>query len=231
MTFCLPFHILFKYMKTTIIFDLDGLLIDSEIISYHLYQDLLEKYGYTFTVEEYAHNYSGKTGVGNMETLIRIYHLPITVDEGRAFTKAREKVYFENGVDLKQGARKLLEYLKSNQYKVILATSSTRDRALGVLDQNGVGQYFDGMVFGPEVERGKPYPDIFLKACEKAGEVLEHCLVLEDSEAGIQAAHSAGIDVICIPDMKLPEMKFRNMAAEILDSLEEVIPWLEGKKG
>ncbi len=217
-------------MKTTVIFDLDGLLIDSEVISYRLYQDLLNKYGHSFSVEEYAQDYSGKTGVGNMETLIRRYNLPITMEEGLAFAEAREKEYFEKGVDLKPGGGKLLEYLKENSYKVILATSSTRDRALGVLTRNGIRDFFQDMVFGTEVKRGKPNPDIFLKACEKAGEIPENCLVLEDSEAGIQAAHSAKIDVICIPDMKMPGEEFRNMAAKILDSLEDVIPWLERGK-
>ena len=217
-------------MKTTVIFDLDGLLINSEIISYRLYQDLLETYGHSFTVEEYARNYSGKTGVGNLNMLIRTYHLPITVDEGREFTKTREKMYFEEGVDLKPGAKELLQYLKENQYKIILATSSTKGRAIGVLTQNGIEGYFDEMVFGTEVEHSKPYPDIFLKACEKAGEVPGRCLVLEDSEAGIQAAYSGGIDVICIPDMKVPGEEFQAMTADILDSLEKVIPWLEDGK-
>ena len=92
--------------------------------------------------------------------MIRIYDLPITLEEGLDFAE--------------------------KSYKIILATSSTRDRALGVLDQNGIRAYFDEMVFGTEVKRGKPNPDIFLKACEKAGEIPENCLVLEDSEAGVQ---------------------------------------------
>ncbi len=216
-------------MKTTVIFDLDGLLIDSEIISYRLYQDLLNEHGHSFTVEEYARNYSGKTGVGNMENLIRIYNLPVTMEEGLDFAEKREKMYFEKGVDLKPGAVKLLQYLKDRSYKIILATSSTRDRALGVLDQHGIRSYFDEMVFGTEVKRGKPNPDIFLKACEKAGEIPEHCLVLEDSEAGVQAGHAAGIDVICVPDMKMPGEEFRKMAAYIPDSLEQVTSWLENR--
>ena len=83
------------------------------------------------------------------------------------------------------------------------------------------------MVFGTEVKRGKPHPDIFLKACEYAKEPPENCLVLEDSEAGVQAAYAAGIDVICIPDMKTPGEKFRKMAAAELSSLNDVIGWLE----
>ena len=121
-----------------------------------------------------------------METMIRIYDLPITLEEGLDFAEKREAMYFEKGVDLKPGAGRLLQYLKDKSYKIILATSSTRDRALGVLDQNGIRAHFDEMVFGTEVKRGKPNPDIFLKACENAGEIQENCLVLEDSEAGVQ---------------------------------------------
>lgn len=214
-------------MKTTVIFDLDGLLIDSEIISYQLYRDLTEKYGRYITIEEYAHNYSGKTGSSNMQTLIDAYRLPITPEEGFAFASAREQEYLQNGVALKPGARELLSYLKDRRYKIVLASSSTRTRAIDILTQNKIDRYFDDMVFGTEIKRGKPYPDIFLKACEKAEEIPENCLVLEDSEAGIQAAYSAGIDVICIPDMKVPDSAFHQMMTAELSSLKDVISWLD----
>ena len=162
-----------------------------------------------------------------MQRMIEGYHLPITVEEGLAFVAEKEKEYFEKGVDLKQGAKELLSYLKRKQYKIMLASSSTKERALGVLRQNGIETFFDNMVFGAEVKRGKPYPDIFIKACEYAGELPENCLVLEDSEAGIQAAHAAGIDVICIPDMKEPEEEFHKLTVTQLSSLEDVISWLE----
>lgn len=215
-------------MKNTVIFDLDGLLIDSEVISYQVCRSLVEEYGQQFPLEEYIHGYSGKTGKANMQALIRTYHLPISPEEGAAFANQKEQEYFREGVALKPGARELLAYLEQKQYKIMLATSSTKDRAIGALAQNGIGAYFDGMVFGEEVKQGKPFPDIFQKAAEIAGEPPERCLVLEDSEAGIQAAHSAGIDVICIPDMKPPQEASRELAVAQLASLEEVIPWLEG---
>ncbi len=214
-------------MKKAVIFDLDGLLIDSEIISYQLYKDLTGRYGHSFSLEEYARNYSGKTGLGNMETIIRSYDLPISIEEGLAFVGEKEKEYVKKGVALKTGAEKLLAYLKDRRCRIVLATSSTRNRALEILGQHGLEHYFDDMVFGTEVKNGKPHPDIFLKACEKAKEPAQSCLVLEDSEAGIQAAHSAGIDVICIPDMKVPGEPFSAMTAAVLPSLLEVIPWLE----
>lgn len=83
------------------------------------------------------------------------------------------------------------------------------------------------MVFGEEVKRGKPFPDIYVKACEYAGEPPQNCLVLEDSEAGIQAAYSAGIEVICIPDMKASGEEFCRKTTVQFSSLGDVIPWLD----
>lgn len=214
-------------MKKAVIFDLDGLLIDSEIISYQLYCDLLGTYGYSISIEEYARTLSGKTEVVNMKNVISTYRLPFTLEEGLILVESMEKKYLKKGVALKPGAKALLQYLKEHQIKILLASSSLKERAAGILKENKVDDYFDDMVFGPEVERGKPFPDIFLKACEKSGENADDCLVLEDSEAGIQAAYCAGIDVICIPDMKQPGDEFKRMALCILPSLEDVIGYLD----
>ena len=137
-----------------------------------------------------------------------------------------ENRFIAQGVDLKYGAKELLSYLKDNNFKIAIASSSTRDRALTILKQHNIVEYFDDFVFGNEVEKGKPNPDIFLKACDKLSEKPEKCLVLEDSEAGIQSAYSANIPVICIPDMKVPNDSYLNMTKEVLSSLEEVISYL-----
>ena len=121
----------------------------------------------------------------------------------------------------------MLAYLKERDYQILLASSSTRERAVDILRKNGIDSFFHHMVFGTDIKRGKPFPDIFIKAWEYTQKPRENCLILEDSEAGIQAASLAGIDVICIPDMKVPDEKYRKMAAAQLASLEEVIPWLE----
>lgn len=206
-----------------VIFDLDGLLVETEIISYQIYKLMLEPFGYSFTKEEYAQGYSGKTGIENMNNIISKYHLPYSLEEGLKIEEDIENQLLANGVMLKRGAKELLAYLKENHYKIGLATSSTKDRALLILHQHNIENYFDAFTFGFEVEKGKPNPDIFLKAAEKLNEVSQNCLVLEDSEAGIQASYSAKIPVICIPDMKYPAEEFLDKTYCVLSSLDKVI--------
>ena len=110
-------------MKKAVIFDLDGLLIDSEVISHRLYDELLHRYGKSVTVAEYARDYSGKTGVANMTNVIARYNLPITVEEGLTWEVAREKELLQD-VQLKPGAAALLSWLKTEGVAVVLATSS-----------------------------------------------------------------------------------------------------------
>lgn len=213
-------------MIKAVIFDLDGLLIDSEIVSYKIYKEILNQFGHRFSIEEYAQNFSGKTEVKNVTNLIDTYNLPWTVEVGLDNVLKVEDKFINEGIDLKTGVKKLLTYLKDNNLKIAIASSSTRDRALTILRQHNIVEYFDEFVFGNDIEKGKPNPDIFLKACDKISVNPEECLVLEDSESGIQVAYSANIPVICIPDMKVPNQYYLNMTKAVLSSLEEVIYYL-----
>lgn len=214
-------------MIKAIIFDFDGLLADTEIVSYKIYKELLQQFGYTYTEEEYAQKFSGKTEVKNVENLIETYHLPWTLENGLKNVLEVETRLLSQGVDLKHGVKELLHFLKENEYKIGLATSSTKDRALNILRQHGIIDYFNIFVFGNEVEKGKPNPDIFLKACEKLNENPKDCLVLEDSEAGIEASYLANIPVICIPDMKKLAMQYLDKTAAVYETLDKVIDFLQ----
>lgn len=211
----------------SIIFDLDGLLINSEVVSYSIYQELLASHGHEFPLENYAQNYSGRAGILNMKNIIAEYNLPISFEEGLAQEELSEAKHIEKGIDLTAGALDLLEYLKHNNYEISLASSSTRERAITILKQNNIFDYFSHFTFGPEIDNGKPAPDIFLIACKKTGISSEETLVLEDSEAGVQAALSANIPVICVPDMKTPSDEVLEQTEAVLSSLHEVKQWLE----
>ena len=210
-----------------IIFDFDGLLVDTEIISFKVYQKLLADYGFSFSKEEYAKHYSGKTEAANVARLIDTYHLPWTQQEGFNQVVEIEKRFIAEGVELKQGANQLLTYLKNKGLKAALATSSTKDRAMDILQKHVIHQFFDVFVFSEDVQRSKPDPEVFLKACEKLGVAHDEAIVLEDSENGILAAWQAQIPVICIPDMKKPAQSFLDKTLAAANTLEDVIDYLE----
>ena len=213
-------------MTIAVIFDLDGLLVDTELISYKIYKEILADIGCEFSLEDYAKNLSGKTIALNVKYLIDNYRIPWTPEFGFSRIVEIENGFIIQGVDLKPGARELLSFLKKNDYKIAMASSSIEERALNILRHHDLVDSFDELVFGYEVKRGKPAPDIFLRACEKLSERPQDCLVLEDSEAGIQAAFSANIPVICIPDMKVPNQRYLEMTSATLPSLDQVITYL-----
>ncbi len=214
-------------MIDTVIFDLDGLLIDSEYSFYKMDENFLRRYDKTFSLDDYVKYHCGKTVIDNISLFIKKYYLPISLDEGLKIINEDIQKDIDRGIPLKKGAKELLDYLKENRYKIVLATSSTKERALTLLEKDQVLDYFDGYVFGSDVKHGKPYPDVFLKAADIVDSDPKKCLVLEDSEAGIKAAYDAHIKVICIPDLKMPDNDHQKLLEAMLPSLDEVITYLK----
>ncbi len=214
-------------MMKAVIFDLDGLLVDTEIVSLKIYQELLSEYSIDFSKQEYAAQYSGKTEITNITNLIQTYKLPWTIDEGLSKCLEAEERLLNQGVELKKGAKELLNFLKSSSYKTAVASSSTKERAFKLLDQHHIKSLFDEFVFAEDVAHSKPHPEVFLKVCEKLKCLPEECIVLEDSENGILASKNAGIPVICIPDMKMPSSFHLEQCTAVLPSLHEVIDYLK----
>lgn len=213
-------------MIKAVIFDMDGLMIDSERVTYDGYVIECKKLGHTMTKDFY------KTLLGKpTKAIYERFHTEF--GEDFPIEEVIQKVHqymadlFENeGVPLKEGLIELLKYLKENDYKTIVATSSQRHRVDHILELSGLQKYFDDSICGDEVTKGKPDPEVFLKSCQKLGITPDEALVLEDSESGINAAYSAGIKVICIPDLKYPDHKFAIMTNKIMDNLSNVRDYL-----
>lgn len=216
-------------MIKAVLFDLDGLLLDSEIVAFKVYEELGERFHFELTLPDFMENFCGQPLRRNVAYCTERFQLPWGLEEAVEEVLRIEKKILDEGVDVMPGARELLSFLKENNYKTCVASSSARERSMRLLEQHDLVAYFDDFVFGPEVKRGKPNPDIFLKAAEKLGVAPEDCLVLEDSQAGIQAAYSAGMRVICIPDLKYPTEEYEKMATAVKESLFDVIPYLEKK--
>ena len=217
------------YMKKAVIFDMDGLMIDSERVTYNEYVKKLAQLGHHDFTEELYRNCLGKNKQGICQVFIDHYgqDFPMTEvwDDVHVWIDESLRQY----VPKKKGLVELLEYLKANNYKTIVATSSGRARVDEILKNADLTKYFDDTICGDEVTHGKPHPEIFLTACQKLDVKPEEALVLEDSEAGILAAYDGHIDVICVPDMKYPEPQFVEKVTKIVDSLDEVIDYLKAQ--
>lgn len=216
-------------MKKAVIFDMDGLMIDSERVTYNEYVKKLAELGHHDFTEELYRNCLGKNKQGICQVFIDHYGQDFPMDEVWDDVHVWIDESLRQYVPKKKGLVELLEYLKANNYKTIVATSSGRARVDEILKNADLTKYFDDTICGDEVTHGKPHPEIFLTACQKLDVKPEEALVLEDSEAGILAAYDGRIDVICVPDMKYPEPQFVEKVTKIIDSLDEVIDYLKAQ--
>ena len=214
-------------MIRALLFDMDGLMIDSERVTFEGYQHVLAKENLTMSEEKYK-TLLGKPVKAVHDLFKEDYGPQYDVDQIIKDVHAYIAKRFETeGVPLKPGLVELLKYLKENNYKTIIATSSHRNRVDLIVKQAQIDQYFDDSICGDEVTKGKPNPEVFLKACQKLQVSPQDALVLEDSESGINAAYNADIKVIGIPDMKYPEEKYVKMTYKIMDNLFQVKDFLE----
>lgn len=148
-----------------------------------------------------------------------VYHA-----KGRYMQEALEN----HGIPLKPGLLDLLAWLEAHSIPKGVASSSLRAAVLRNLKLAGLAQEcFGALVGGDEVPRGKPAPDIFLEVARRLGIAPEDCLVLEDSNTGIKAAHAAGMYPVMVPDLKPPTDEARAFAYRIVDSLTGVQAILE----
>ena len=214
-------------MIKAVIFDMDGLMIDSERVTFECYQEILKGMNLTMD-EEFYKTLLGKPLKGIYQRFYDVYGNNFPIEDVIKDVHALMAQRFETeGVPVKTGLKSLLEYLKINNYKTIVATSSNRDRVDTILAQAQITDYFDDSICGDEVTKGKPNPEVFLKSCQKLGVSVDEAIVLEDSEAGIQASYDAGIKVICIPDMKYPEKQYEEKTFKIFKDLNDVTNYLK----
>lgn len=210
-------------MAGAVIFDMDGLMFDTETLYSKAWEYAGQITGFKIT-DDLLEPMRG----ANQKACIQRFkeHFGKGFDYGyvRQFKSEYVESYLkEKGVPCKPGLFELMNYLKNNDFKIALATSTLRTEAERYLLLADVYRYFDVLVFGDMIEKGKPFPDIYLKAAEKLYEPPENCFVLEDSYNGIKAGYSAGCKVIMIPDKLEPDEYIQKMLYKRCNSLGEVI--------
>jgi len=212
---------------THCIFDMDGLLIDTEFLYTTVFNIILKPYDKEFTWLNKAET-MGFHQSQLARYMIDTFELPMQVDELVELLTAEYAQIFPT-TKLLPGAEKLLRHLKKHNVPIALATSSSAESyALKTKHLTEVFDLFHHKVLGgsdPEVKQGKPNPDIFLVAAKRFPDSPDpsKCLVFEDAPNGVQAGISAGMQTVMVPDKHLPD-KFREKANLVLDSLEDFKP-------
>lgn len=210
-----------------LIFDMDGLILDTETISNKLLIDIFSKYDINLNEEIIS-----KTIGLEKKKAIKVFeeylgdNIPIK-DIINLHKKVVNDYLEKNGVPVKLGLIELLNYLDEEKIKKVVATSSYRKVAENVLIRANVYNRFDDIICGDEIKESKPLPDIFLKALEKLNLSADEVIVLEDSRMGILAAHRAKIKSIMIPDILPADEETKKLYFKECKSLLDVIHLLK----
>jgi HAD superfamily hydrolase (TIGR01509 family) len=187
-----------------VIFDMDGLMLDTEPIYKVAWQRAAIECGHPISEELYF-DLIGRTRVAGENILRGAFGSEFSLDAFRAACQRCEAAAFAEGLPAKKpGLDDLLAFLDSRGMPKAVATSTERPQAAAQLGGLGLWDRFNVIATGDEVLNGKPAPDLFLLAARRLGIEPAQCLVLEDSEAGIVAAHRAGMQVWAVPDLKPP---------------------------
>jgi len=211
---------------THIIYDLDGLLLDTESIHAQVNKEVTSRYGKIFD-KHIKCKITGRKSIDSARKIVELLELPVTPEN---YLQQRNILTYKRFPQAKPmpGAVRLTQHLYQNKIPQAVATSSSREPFnLKTKNYQEWFQLFDYIVVGddPHIKGGKPAPDIFLIAAERLGVSTEKCLVFEDSVAGMEAALAAGMSVVVVPDPDMDKHLFHS-AHQILNSLTEFQPHL-----
>ena len=205
-----------------VIFDMDGLMVDTERIARIAWQEASRAAGYEMPDAVFS-LMIGRTKRDSGD-LMR-HHLGPGFDFERVHAATGilfEKIIERDGLPLKPGIRELLDHLRTGNIPLAVATSTRNPVATQRLESVGLLKYFTVVVTGDQVTRGKPEPDIFLEAVRRLGIDARTSYALEDSFAGVRSAHGAGLRVIMVPDLLQPTPEIATLTHAIAKSLHDV---------
>ena len=210
-----------------VIFDMDGLLIDTEKYLVRFWTQAAQEAGFPFAREHglMLRSLAAKFAIPKMKEIFGPDFDYMAIRERRKELVAEQLVL--HGVEKKPGVDLLLDWLRAHGYKTAVATATDYERASQYLQEIGVFDKFDRIVCATMVENGKPYPDVYLYACDQIGEKPENCMALEDSPNGVTSAWRAGCHVVMVPDQTEPDEEVEGKLFGVAHGLHEVIDLLE----
>ena len=213
-----------------VIFDMDGVIFDSERLVLEGWLELGKKYGIP-DIDKVFPKCIGSNAVASKQIFLDYYGEDFPYDTYKQETSADYHAKYDGGrLPMKRGIKELLQFLKENGYHIGLASSTRYEVVRQQLEDAGILPYFETLTCGDMVKKSKPEPDIFLKAAETLGVHPQDCIVIEDSYNGIRAASRACMFPIMVPDMIAPDEEMKQLAKAIFSDLHEVRDFLSKKK-
>lgn len=210
-------------MKTRfILFDIDGLMVDSEKLSFSLIQEIVREHGFDLSLDFYRQTIGVNQKIG-----ARLFTEAYPGIDGQrdiydVFTPRYETAVKQGRLEPKPGLFELLNELDRRNIRRAAASSNVKRVVMANLTSIGALSRMDALIYDGMVKHVKPFPDLFLKAAELLGAFPDECLVLEDSTAGVKAAHAAQMPVIVIPDLIEPTAETLSLCLDRMDSLSDV---------
>ncbi len=183
-------------MKNSVIFDMDGVLVDNSSVHTEAFLIFCKRHGIEMQPEELL----GYFGKGNDEIIPGVMkNEHMTPEEIARYADEKEAIYreiFADRITLVKGLRSLLEQLKAKGIKLAVGSSGPTENVNLILEKTGIAHFFDAIANGDMIHHAKPDPEVFLLAAQKLNSKPEECLVFEDSFSGRDAARAAGMNVI-----------------------------------
>lgn len=217
-------------MKKQIIFDMDGVIFDTENLILSCWCFLAEIYDIP-RIEDTFRRAIGVSAEGTKKIVREVYGDDFPCE---MFWKEWKQLFNQKiekqGLPVKRGARELLSFLKINGYRVGLASSTKHQDVVDELTQTGLIDFFEILVGGDMVERGKPEPDIYLCVCEQMEIDPKETFAIEDSWNGVRSAAGAGLRVLHVPDLLEPNEEMERLSYAIFDDLIDLRNYLAKQK-
>lgn len=211
------------------VFDMDGLMFDTERLVYETWQMMMDEAGYDYNLDVFKNTIGWRINESK-----KFYEEKYGADfDYMAYKNHSREIFLDRiereGVPCKKGLFELLDFLKSNNIKMAVATSTSAKTAHGIIKKAGIYDYFDEFVCGDDVVNGKPHPEVFLTAAKKIGLDPTECVAFEDSINGIKSAFSAKMTTVMVPDYLQPTEEIIPMIDCLCKDLSQSFQFLQEK--
>lgn len=216
-------------MIQAVIFDMDGLMFDTEALAKTAWLQVGRELGYPIGEAQLA-KIRGRTPAASAEVFRAAFGPAFDYPRAKARRNALvEAAIHRDGIPVKPGLPELLRQLRAEGIRTAVASGSPKQTIWEYLALAGLEKSYDVCVSAEMVPRSKPAPDVFLLASQQLGEAPGNCLVLEDSGNGLLAAAQAGIPSVCVPDLAPPEPDILALAEAVFPDLTRVYGWIEAR--